>query len=69
MDETNDNELREKVLGYLNGVSKAKSRDIADSLGVKKKDIDKVLRDLGNEDILEYLYLGTSYVRIKGKED
>lgn len=62
-------ELREKVLEYLNGVSKAKSRDIADALGIKKSEIDKVLRDLGNEDILEYLYLGTSYVRIKGKED
>jgi len=67
MSESND--LREKVLSYLNGVSKAKSRDIADALGVKKSEIDKVLRDLGNEDILEYLYLGTSYVRIKGKED
>lgn len=66
MSESND--LREKILSYLNGVSKAKSRDIADALDIKKKDVDKILRDLGNEDILEYLYLGTSYVRIKGKE-
>ncbi|HHT62814.1 MAG: ArsR family transcriptional regulator [Bacillota bacterium] len=67
MGESND--LREKVLSYLNSVSKAKSRDIADSLGIKKSEVDKVLRALGNEDIIEYLYLGTSYVRIKGKED
>ncbi len=62
-------DLRERILSYLNGVSKAKTRDIADALGEKKKDVDKVVRELGNEDVLEFLYLGTSYVRIKGKED
>jgi len=65
--ETND--LRERVLAYLNSVSKAKTRDIADALGEKKKDVDNIVRDLGNEDIVEFLYLGTSYVRIKGKEE
>ena len=67
MGETND--LRERVLAYLNSVSKAKTRDIADALGEKKKDVDNIVRDLGNEDIVEFLYLGTSYVRIKGKEE
>ncbi|ATW27365.1 hypothetical protein [Candidatus Formimonas warabiya] len=61
-------DLREKVLAYLNSVSKAKTREIADALGEKKSNVDQVVRDLGNEDIIEFLYLGTSYVRIKGKE-
>lgn len=67
MDASND--LRERILSYLNGVSKAKTREIADALGEKKSDVDKIVRALGNEDIIEFLYLGTSYVRIKGKED
>ena len=66
MGETND--LRERIISYLNSVSKAKTREIADSLGEKKSEVDKIVRQLGNEDLIEFLYLGTSYVKIKGKE-
>ena len=61
-------ELRDQVLAYLQTVSKAKNREIADALGVKKTEIDKVVKVLSLEDAIEFLYLGTSYVRIKGKE-
>lgn len=61
-------ELRERVLAYLETVSKAKNREIAEALNVPKPEIDKVVKVLSLEDLIEFLYLGTSYVRLKGKE-
>ncbi len=60
-------EIREKILAYLNTVSKSKNRDIAKAIDVPKKLVDKQINELAKEDILEFLYLGTSYVKIKGK--
>ena len=61
-------ELRDRVLAYLETVSKAKNREIAEALNVPKPEIDKVVKVLSLEDLIEFLYLGTSYVRLKGKE-
>jgi len=61
-------ELRERILAYLGTVSKAKSREVADALGVKKAEVDKMVKELSLDDAIEFLYLGTSYIRIKGKE-
>ncbi|NLL19071.1 MAG: hypothetical protein GX262_08590 [Clostridia bacterium] len=58
-------DLRERVLDYLKTVDKAKSRDIADALGEKKREVDTVVKELAKEDIVEFLYLGTSYVKLK----
>jgi hypothetical protein len=58
-------ELKQKVLQYLRTVSKAKNRDVARAIGEEKRLVDKAIADLGNEGKLEYLYLGTSYVKIK----
>jgi predicted HTH transcriptional regulator len=58
-------ELKQKVLEYLRTVSKAKNRDVARAIGEEKRLVDKAIADLGNEGKLEYLYLGTSYVKIK----
>lgn len=58
-------DLRERILQYLGTVEMAKSRDIADALGEKKRDVDKVVKELAKEDIVEFLYLGTSYVKLK----
>lgn len=58
-------DLRERILDYLKTVDKAKSRDIADALGEKKRDVDKVVKELAKEDIVEFLYIGTSYVKLK----
>lgn len=57
-------ELEAKVLEFLGTVDKAKNRQIADALDVKKRDIDAVVADLANAGKIEYLYLGTSYVTL-----
>jgi len=58
--------LRERVLAYLGKVDKAKNRDIATALGVNKKEVDQVVNELAKEDKVEFLYIGTSYVKLKG---
>ncbi|GAW91764.1 hypothetical protein [Calderihabitans maritimus] len=62
-------ELRQKVIEYLQKVDKAKSKDIANALQEKKSVVDKVIKELAKEDLVEFLYLGTSYVKLKEKED
>lgn len=60
-------EIREKILEYLKKVDKSKNKDIAKAIGVPKKLVDKEINELAKQDILEFLYLGTSFVKIKGK--
>ena len=60
-------ELRDRVLAYLATVDKAKNRDVATALGEPKPAVDKVINELAREDKVEFLYLGTSYVKLKGK--
>jgi len=60
--------LQEKVLAYLATVDKAKNREIATALKEPKPDVDKAIAELAKADKIEYLYIGTSYVRLKGKE-
>ena len=58
-------ELRQRILKYLGTVDKAKNRDVARAIGVDKHLVDKVIAKLGNEGKIEYIYLGTSYIKIK----
>jgi Mn-dependent DtxR family transcriptional regulator len=67
MPEPASEELKEKVLEYLGTVSKAKSRDMAKKIGVPKREVDQAVNELANDDKIEFLYLGTSYVTLKGK--
>jgi Mn-dependent DtxR family transcriptional regulator len=67
MPEPASEELKEKVLEYLGTVTKTKSRDMAKKIGVEKKKVDQAVNELANEDKVEFLYLGTSYVTLKGK--
>lgn len=60
-------ELKAKVLAYLDTVDKAKNREVANALKVPKPEVDKAINDLAKEDKIEFLYLGTSYVALKGK--
>jgi hypothetical protein len=60
-------ELKEKVVKYLETVSKAKNRDIARELGEEKGLVDKAIAALSKEDRIEYIYLGASFVKLKGK--
>ncbi|MEW6624332.1 MAG: hypothetical protein AB1420_14580 [Bacillota bacterium] len=66
-DNLSPEEIREKILAYLNTVDKAKNRDVANALGIPKKMVDKEINEMAKQDILEFLYLGTSFVKIKGK--
>ncbi|MDK2824028.1 MAG: hypothetical protein PWQ67_184 [Clostridia bacterium] len=60
-------ELRAKILEYLETKDKAKNRDIATAIGVSKREVDKMVNEMAKEGILEFLYLGTSYVKLKDK--
>ena len=66
MPEPASEEVKEKVLEYLGTVSKAKNREVAKKIGVEKKEVDQAINELANEDKVEFLYLGTSYVTLKG---
>ncbi len=61
----NIDEIQQKVLDYLGRVDMAKNRNIAKSLGIEKHLVDKAVGDLAKADKVEYLYLGTSYVKLK----
>jgi Mn-dependent DtxR family transcriptional regulator len=60
-------EIKEKVLTYLGTVQKAKSKDIAQAIGEKKADVDLAVKELAMEDQVEYLYITTTYIALKGK--
>ena len=62
-----DEELKEKILAYLDTVTKAKNKDVAKAIGVPKREVDKAINELANDEKIEFLYLGTSYVTLPGK--
>ncbi|AEF95482.1 putative dissimilatory sulfite reductase subunit D [Desulfotomaculum nigrificans CO-1-SRB] len=61
-------ELKAKILEYLAGVSKEKPRVIAEKIGANKKEVDKACSELAKEGKIEYLYIGTSYVTLAGRD-
>ncbi|MFZ7103285.1 MAG: winged helix-turn-helix domain-containing protein [Peptococcaceae bacterium] len=61
-------ELRAKILEYLQKKDKAKNRDIATAIGAGKRDVDKMINEMAKEGVVEFLYLGTSYVTLANKE-
>ncbi|MDR1184823.1 MAG: hypothetical protein LBK67_08505 [Coriobacteriales bacterium] len=60
-------EVKEKVLEYLNTVEKAKSKEIAKAIGEEKGAVDLAVKELALEDKVEYLYITTTFVALKGK--
>lgn len=60
-------EMRTQILEFLGTVEKSKNKIIADHIGMPKRKVDKVINELAKEDLLEFLYIGTSYVKLKGK--
>jgi Mn-dependent DtxR family transcriptional regulator len=58
-------ELKDKILKYLSTTSKAKKRDVARAVEVDKHIVDKAISELAKEDKIEYLYLETSYIKLK----
>lgn len=59
--------IKEKVLAYLDTVEMAKSKDIAKAIGENKADVDHAIKELALEDKVEYLYITTTFVALKGK--
>lgn len=57
-------DLRAKVIAYLGKVDKTKTRDMADALKEKKSEVDKIVKELAKEGQVEFLYIGTSYVKL-----
>jgi len=60
-------ELKQKVLQYLESVTKAKNREVARALGEEKSVVDKAIADLAKDDKIEYVYLAASFIKLKGK--
>ena len=60
-------ELEQKILKYLSTVDMAKNRSVANAIKVDKSLVDKAISKLAKEDRLEYVYLGTSYVKLKAQ--
>jgi predicted transcriptional regulator with HTH domain len=60
-------ELKQKVLQYLESVTKAKNREVARAIGEDKSVVDKAIADLAKDDKIEYVYLGASFIKLKGK--
>lgn len=60
-------EIKEKVLAFLDTVEKAKSKEIAKQTGEPKAAVDLAVKELAFEEKVEYLYITTTYVALKGK--
>jgi hypothetical protein len=65
MTELTTEEIEEKILKHLGTVRHIKVRSVFKVIGVEKKRVDQVIAKLAKEDKVEYLYLDTSYVKLK----
>jgi len=68
LSEIASDELEQKVLAYLDTITKVKARAVHTAIGEDKKLVDQAIGNLAKKDKIEYLYLETSYVKLKGKE-
>jgi len=66
--EITSDELEQKILKYLDTVTRVKARAVHTAIGEDKKLVDKAMSKLASEGKVEYLYLETSYVKLAGKE-
>jgi Mn-dependent DtxR family transcriptional regulator len=53
-------ELREKILKYLDTVSQARNKEVARAIGMEKGLVDKAIGDLAKEGKIEYRSFGES---------
>jgi Mn-dependent DtxR family transcriptional regulator len=67
LNELSSEELEQKILKYMSTVDMTKNRNVAKAIGVEKSLVDKAISKLAKEDRVEYLYLGASFVKLKGK--
>lgn len=65
-----DEELKEKILKYLETVSQAKNKDVARAVGQDKSLVDKAIAELAKEGKIEYRsFGGITYVALPGKHE
>jgi len=61
-------ELREKILKYLETVSQARNKEVARAVGMEKGLVDKMIGDLAKEGKIEYRsFGGITYIALPGK--
>ena len=61
-------ELREKILKYLETVSQARNKEVARAVGMEKGQVDKAIGDLAKEGKIEYRsFGGITYIALPGK--
>ena len=61
-------ELREKILKYLDTVSQARNKEVARAVGIEKGLVDKAIGDLAKEGKIEYRsFGGITYIALPGK--
>jgi Mn-dependent DtxR family transcriptional regulator len=61
-------EIREKILKYLDTVSQARNKEVARAVGMDKGLVDKVIGDLAKEGKIEYRsFGGITYIALPGK--
>jgi Mn-dependent DtxR family transcriptional regulator len=61
-------ELKAKILGYLESVPHARNKEVARAVGTDKAEVDKAIGDLAKEGKIEYRsFGGITYVAFAGK--
>ena len=61
-------ELREKILKYLDTVSQARNKEVARAIGMEKVLVDKAIGDLAKDGKIEYRsFGGITYIALPGK--
>ncbi len=61
-------EIREKILKYLDTVSQARNKEVARAIGMEKGLVDKAIGDLAKEGKIEYRsFGGITYIALPGK--
>ena len=61
-------DLREKILKYLDTVSQARNKEVARAIGMEKGLVDKAIGDLAKEGKIEYRsFGGITYIALPGK--
>ncbi len=61
-------EIREKILKYLDTVSQARNKEVARAIGMEKGLVDKAIGDLAKEGKIEYRsFGGITFIALPGK--
>jgi Mn-dependent DtxR family transcriptional regulator len=63
-------ELKAKILGYLESVPHARNKEVARAVGADKGEVDRAIGDLAKEGKIEYRsFGGITFVAVPGKHE